>query len=85
MGDFITACSNAINVYARKGAYHLSADFAHWYGWAHFQLSRIEIKEEARGGVLGTATALLGGVMEVSFGWEVWEEGSNKGIELNKI
>ncbi len=36
------------NVYAWKGAYHFSADFAHWYGWAHLQLSLIEIKEEAR-------------------------------------
>jgi len=35
------------NVYAWKGAYHFSADFAHWYGWAHLQLSLIEIKEEA--------------------------------------
>jgi len=26
----------------------VSADFAHWYGWAHLQLSLIEIKEEAR-------------------------------------
>jgi hypothetical protein len=26
----------------------ISADFAHWYGWAHLQLSLIEIKEEAR-------------------------------------
>jgi len=31
-----------------KGAYHFSADFAHWYGWAHLQMSLIEIKEEAR-------------------------------------
>jgi len=36
------------NVYAWKGAYHFSADFAHWYGWAHLQMSLIEIKEEAR-------------------------------------
>jgi Seven times multi-haem cytochrome CxxCH len=36
------------NVYAWKGAYHFSPDFAHWYGWAHLQLSLIEIKEEAR-------------------------------------
>lgn len=36
------------NVYAWKGAYHFSADFAHWYGWAHLQLSLTEIKEEAR-------------------------------------
>ena len=27
---------------------HFSADFAHWYGWAHLQMSLIEIKEEAR-------------------------------------
>ena len=25
-----------------------SADCARWYGWAHLQLSLIEIKEEAR-------------------------------------
>ena len=36
------------NVYTWKGAYHFSADFAHWYGWAHLQMSLIEIKEEAR-------------------------------------
>ena len=36
------------NVCAWKGAYHFSADFAHGYGWAHLQLSLIEIKEEAR-------------------------------------
>ena len=36
------------NIYAWKGAYHFSADFAHWYGWAHLQMSLIEIKEEAR-------------------------------------
>ncbi len=36
------------NVYAWKGAYHFSADFAHWYGWAHLQMSLTEIKEEAR-------------------------------------
>jgi len=34
------------NVYTWKGAYHFSADFAHWYGWAHLQMSLIEIKEE---------------------------------------
>ena len=36
------------NIYTWKGAYHFSADFAHWYGWAHLQMSLIEIKEEAR-------------------------------------
>jgi hydroxylamine dehydrogenase len=36
------------NVYTWKGAYHFSADFAHWYGWAHLQMSLTEIKEEAR-------------------------------------
>jgi hypothetical protein len=36
------------NVYTWKGAYHFSADFSHWYGWAHLQMSLIEIKEEAR-------------------------------------
>ncbi len=36
------------NVYTWKGAYHFSADFAHWYGWANLQMSLIEIKEEAR-------------------------------------
>ncbi|MEW5817516.1 MAG: multiheme c-type cytochrome, partial [Spirochaetota bacterium] len=36
------------NPYTWKGAYHFSADFAHWYGWAHLQMSLIEIKEEAR-------------------------------------
>lgn len=36
------------NVYTWKGAYHFSADFAHWYGWAHLQMSLIEIKEEAK-------------------------------------
>jgi len=36
------------NVYTWKGAYHFSADFAHWYGWAHLQMSLIEIREEAR-------------------------------------
>lgn len=36
------------DVYTWKGAYHFSADFAHWYGWAHLQMSLIEIKEEAR-------------------------------------
>jgi hydroxylamine dehydrogenase len=36
------------NVYTWKGAYHFSADFAHWYGWAHLQMSLIEIKDEAR-------------------------------------
>lgn len=36
------------NVYTWKGAYHFSADFAHWYGWAHLQMSLIEIIEEAR-------------------------------------
>jgi hydroxylamine dehydrogenase len=36
------------NVYTWKGAYHFSADFAHWYGWAHLQMSLIDIKEEAR-------------------------------------
>ena len=36
------------NAYTWKGAYHFSADFAHWYGWAHMQMSLIEIKEEAR-------------------------------------
>jgi hydroxylamine dehydrogenase len=36
------------HVYTWKGAYHFSADFAHWYGWAHLQMSLIEIKEEAR-------------------------------------
>lgn len=36
------------NTYTWKGAYHFSADFAHWYGWAHLQMSLIEIKEEAR-------------------------------------
>lgn len=36
------------NVYTWKGAYHFSPDFAHWYGWAHLQMSLIEIKEEAR-------------------------------------
>ncbi len=36
------------NVYTWKGAYHFSADFAHWYGWAHLQMSLVEIKEEAR-------------------------------------
>ncbi len=35
-------------VYTWKGAYHFSADFSHWYGWAHLQMSLIEIKEEAR-------------------------------------
>jgi len=24
------------------------ADFAHWYGWAHLQMSLTEIQEEAR-------------------------------------
>ena len=33
------------NGYAGKGAYHFSADFAHWYGWTHLQLSLIEIEE----------------------------------------
>lgn len=36
------------SVYTWKGAYHFSADFAHWYGWANLQMSLIEIKEEAR-------------------------------------
>jgi hypothetical protein len=36
------------NVYTWKGAYHLNADFADWYGWDHLQMSLIEIKEEAR-------------------------------------
>ena len=36
------------NVYTWKGAYHFSADFSHWYGWAHIQMSLIEIREEAR-------------------------------------
>jgi hydroxylamine dehydrogenase len=36
------------NIYTWKGAYHFSADFAHWYGWAHLQMSLIEIREEAR-------------------------------------
>jgi len=36
------------NVYTWKGAYHFSADFAHWYGWAHLQMSLVEIKDEAR-------------------------------------
>ncbi len=36
------------NIYAWKGAYHFSADFAHGYGWAHLQMSLIEIKEGAR-------------------------------------
>ena len=36
------------NVYTWKGVYHFSADFAHWYGWAHLQMSLIEIREEAR-------------------------------------
>ena len=36
------------NIYTWKGAYHFSADFSHWYGWAHLQMSLIEIKEEAR-------------------------------------
>jgi nitrate/TMAO reductase-like tetraheme cytochrome c subunit len=36
------------NVYTWKGAYHFSADFAHWHGWAHLQMPLIEIKEEAR-------------------------------------
>ena len=26
----------------------ISADFAHWYGWALLELSLIEIKEEAQ-------------------------------------
>ena len=48
--DFITACSNfnVCDVCAWKGAYHVSPDFAHWHGWAHLQLSLIEIKEESR-------------------------------------
>ncbi len=29
-------------------AYHINADFAHWDGWAHLQISLIEINEEAR-------------------------------------
>ncbi len=36
------------NIYTWKGAYHFSADFSHWYGWANLQMSLIEIKEEAR-------------------------------------
>lgn len=36
------------NFYTWKGAYHFSPDFAHWYGWAHLQMSLIEIREEAR-------------------------------------
>jgi len=36
------------NIYTWKGAFHFSADFSHWYGWAHLQMSLIEIKEEAR-------------------------------------
>jgi hypothetical protein len=34
------------NVYAWKGAYHFSADFAHWSGWGHLQLSLIEIEKD---------------------------------------
>ena len=48
---FITACPNSIMSVPGKEpiiSVQISADFAHWCGWAHLQLSLIEIKEEAR-------------------------------------
>ena len=48
---FITARFNSIMSVPGKEpiiSVQISADFAHWYGWAHLQLSLIEIKEEAR-------------------------------------
>jgi len=46
--DMYYRMSQFQNVYTWKGAYHFSADFAHWYGWVHLQMSLIEIKEEAK-------------------------------------